>query len=403
MIGIAGVIAGFGLLAFLIYLKIDFGKAIMAATAVLLVFSEPSRTGLYWVLEISREYETLRLMAIIVQVAFLGFLYKDSDQVMRMIRELKSALPDRRMVMGSIPAIFGLMPMPGGALVSAPMIDDEGDKLGLDDTEKTFLNWWWRHIWFTVYPLSTGLIFASYLSGVNLYWIAVFNIPIFAAQILIGVYWGLKKIQVGGASESTVNPWLLVYELLPIIIALSGNIIFGIPLYITLLFAIVLIFLQNEQSYSVGEIPETFKEGFSFDLLLAAYGIMLFKGIIERGGALPPVIEALGSHVPVLLVVILAGYAIGAVFGHLPGAIGVGFPVLLPFLPVISVRTVSLTFIFIFLGYFTSPIHLCIILTIEYFEIDMKSFYKRMLIPTAVLIAAIMIWFLVTGAFFMFF
>ncbi len=403
MFDLIGIIVGFTLLATLIYLKVDFGKAILIATAVLLLLSEPTTIGLRWIAEISGEHDTLSLMAIIVQIAFLGFLYKDSSQVMRMIEKLKSMAPDRRMVIATIPAIFGLMPMPGGALVSAPMIEDEADELGLGGREKTFLNWWWRHIWFTVYPLSTGLIFASSLSGVNLYHIALFNLPIFAAQILIGVFLGLKKIEVEKTTVSFKNPLSLVYDLSPIIAALSINIILGIPLYLTLFIAICIILVQNRDKYSIRSIPGVFKKGFSFDLLLAAYGIMLFKGIIERAESLEPVIVALESQVPLLLVVIVGAYFIGVLFGHLPGAIGVSFPVLLPLLPVVNVRTVSLMFIFVFMGYFTSPIHLCIILTIEYFKINLKEFYKRMMKPFFLLIAAILIWLFITGSFFLFF
>ncbi|MBS3790170.1 MAG: DUF401 family protein, partial [Candidatus Thermoplasmatota archaeon] len=131
MLDLVGIISGFIILATLIYLKVDFGKAIMVATLILLLLSEPSLQGLSWITEITLESDTLSLIAIITQIAFLGYLYKDSEQVMRMIKELRAALPDRRMVIGSIPALFGLMPMPGGALVSAPMIDDEGDQLNL--------------------------------------------------------------------------------------------------------------------------------------------------------------------------------------------------------------------------------------------------------------------------------
>ncbi|MEF8874021.1 MAG: DUF401 family protein, partial [Candidatus Thermoplasmatota archaeon] len=170
LVGVGGVIAGFAVLAYLIHKRVDFGKAILAATTVLLLLTEPTREGVSWVITISMEYETLEVVAIIVQIVFLGFLYKDSEQVMRLIDELRALVPDRRMVVASIPAIFGLMPMPGGAYVSAPMIEDEADALELDGREKTFLNLWWRHIWFWIYPLSMGLILVSRISDINLYY-----------------------------------------------------------------------------------------------------------------------------------------------------------------------------------------------------------------------------------------
>ncbi len=402
MLGLIGIAVAFGLLAALILLKVDFGKAILAATAILLILSEPSMEGVKWLINISLEYETLELVAIIVQIVFLGFLYKDSGQVMRLIDELKSLVPDRRMVVASIPALFGLMPMPGGAYVSAPMIEDEADYLELDGKEKTFLNWWWRHIWFWIYPLSVGLILAASISEISLYRIALFNIPIFLGHVSLGVFFGLRNIQVKATKNKDSNPLIVLYELLPIILALSLDILLGVPLYISIFLGIILLFFQNRERYSSKSLLKVAKKGFSVDIFMAAYGIMLFKGIIERTESLEPFINTLEGYVPALLIVLVASYGIGVIFGHLPSAIGVGFPVLLPILPVVSVRTVSLLYVFVLLGYFTSPIHLCIILTIEYFGIDLKSFYKRILKPMILLIMGIFVYFLINGTFFLF-
>lgn len=400
--GILGIIAGFSVLAYLIYRRVDFGKAILASVIVLLILSEPTAQGLLWIIEISSEYETLNLIAIIVQIVFLGFLYKDSGQIVRTIEELKSLFPDRRMVLSSIPAIFGLMPMPGGAYVSAPMIEDEAQALELDSTEKTFLNWWWRHIWFWIYPLSMGLILAASISEINIYYIALFNLPIFLAHVVIGIFFGLSKIEYKPLEKTELDPLLLIYQLLPIILALSLNVIFQIPLYITLFIGILLLFFQNRGRYSSKNLPRVLKKGFSLDILMAAYGIMLFKGIIERTEALEPVILTLEGEVPLLLLVLLASYGIGLLIGHLPTAVGIGFPIIMELLPVVNVRTISMVFVFIFLGYFTSPLHLCIILTIEYFGIELKGFYRRMLLPFGLLVAAVVLWLFVNGTFFFF-
>jgi len=283
------------------------------------------------------------------------------------------------------------------------MIEDEADFLELDGKEKTFMNWWWRHIWFWIYPLSVGLILASSISGISIYHIAIFNIPIFAVHVALGVFLGLKKIKAKPTNKTEMKPLSLIYGLLPIIVALSINIIFGIPLYVSLFLGVIVLFFQNRDIYSIEALPSVLKKGISVDILMAAYGIMLFKGIIERAESLEPVITALEGQVPALLIVLITCYGIGVLFGHLFSAIGVCFPILLPLLPVVNVRTVSLMYVFVLLGYLTSPIHLCIILTIEYFGIDLKSFYRRILKPVTILIVSILIYFLLNGTFFIFF
>ncbi|MFW6040264.1 MAG: DUF401 family protein [Thermoplasmatota archaeon] len=403
MLTLIAVALSFAVLGTLIYNKVKFGYSILIASGLLLFLSTPSYEALIWVKEISLEYETIRLILIIVQIGLLGFLYKDSEQVVRMIKELKGLVPDRRMVIASIPAIFGLMPMPGGALVSAPLIDNEGDDLELSDVHKTFMNWWFRHVWFTIYPLSLSLILASALSGVGLYKIALYNTPIFFAHLIIGVIWGVNKIDRSPSQRLLVNPFRLIWSLLPIIIALLLNMILNIPLYISLVVGILTLLVQNKKRYGLDKVPTLLRKGFSLDLFLAAYGIMLFQGIIRRTNSIEPAVVHLQNYIPLFIVVILVSISAGIFFGHLPGAIGVVFPVFTVLLPVINVQTVSLMFLFIFLGYFISPIHLCIILTIEYFGINLKSFYKRMILPTTILIIVILTWITVTGTPFFFF
>ncbi|MFW6304153.1 MAG: DUF401 family protein [Candidatus Saliniplasma sp.] len=397
-----GVIFAFMVLGILIYKKVGFGYSILIAVGVLLTISNPTIEGLRWLLEISLEFETLELILIINMIAFMGFLYSDSGQVLRMIKELRGTVPDRRLVIASIPAIFGLMPMPGGALVSAPMIDDEGDKLNVDPVHKTFLNWWFRHIWFTIYPLSLGLILASSITGVSLYRIALYNTPVFAVQIICGVIWGIGGIESVKSENLSTNPLMLIWELTPILIALLLNILLGIPFYLSLPVAILFLLFQNRDEYTLSDIPVTLKKGLSSNLLLAAYGIMLFKGIIERTNGIAPAVSSLQNHIPVFMVVILVALAIGMFLGHLPSAVGIGVPVLVPLISVVSVRTVGVIFLFTFLGYFLSPIHLCIILTIEYFGTDLKAFYSHVWKPTIVLIIFIFVWITVSGAIFLF-
>ncbi|MFO7793063.1 MAG: DUF401 family protein [Candidatus Saliniplasma sp.] len=402
MLEFIGVLLAFITLGTLIYKKVGFGYAILLAVGVLLVLSNPTLQGVKWLLEISIEFETIELILIINMIAFLGFLYSDSGQVMRMIKELRGAVPDRRLVIASIPAIFGLMPMPGGALVSAPMIDDEGDELNVDPVHKTFLNWWFRHIWFTIYPLSLGLILASSITGVSLYRIALYNTPIFAIQIVCGVIWGIGGIEAVKSERLSTRPLLLVWELMPIMLALSLNIILSIPFYLSLPVAILFLLFQNRDKYNLSDVPVTAKNGFSFNLILAAYGIMLFKGIIERTNGIAPVVTSLQNHVPIFLVVVLFALAIGMFLGHLPSAVGIGLPVLLPLISTVSVRTIGVIYLFTFLGYLLSPIHLCIILTVEYFGTNLKAFYSHIWKPTLVLIVFIFVWITISGAVFLF-
>ncbi|MFO7990801.1 MAG: DUF401 family protein [Thermoplasmata archaeon] len=408
MTELIGVLIAFVVLGVLIYRKVDFGLSILIASGIMLAFIKPDLEGLQWLFEISIEYDTLELVAAIVLIGYLGYIYRDSEQVDRLILSLRGIFKDRRVIVASIPAVFGLMPMPGGALVSAPMIQDEGDALGLDGVHKAFINWWFRHIWFSVYPISLGLIITSKLSGVNIYRIALFNSPIFIASIVIGTIWGLgyirKEENVNSGQEKKRGRHILsiLWWLSPIFLALGLNLAFNVPFFISLAVSVMFLILQNHKKYSLRKVPLLLKDGFSVNLLMAAYGIMLFKGIVERSEALVPAVDVLQSYIPILAVVIISSLFIGMIMGHLPAAVGIGLPVLIPLLPVVNVQTIAMVYLFIMLGYLISPIHLCIILTIEYFEADLSKFYKRAKISILLLAASIVVWLFIRGSFFYF-
>jgi hypothetical protein len=93
----------------------------------------------------------------------LGFLLK--DQKARIASGL-SAL-GARAVAFAIPAAIGLLPMPGGAYISAVVVDPLCDKMWLKSRQKTFLNYWMRHIWIPVWPLFQGVLITAVVLGVS--------------------------------------------------------------------------------------------------------------------------------------------------------------------------------------------------------------------------------------------
>ena len=103
---------------------------------------------------------------------------KETQLILDMIEELKKTLP-RKALVALIPAIFGTLPMPGGALISAPIIDNEAEELGLTPEKKTFVNLWFRHLSLFVIPLSSSLILASKFANVSIYNLILFQVPIF--------------------------------------------------------------------------------------------------------------------------------------------------------------------------------------------------------------------------------
>jgi integral membrane protein (TIGR00529 family) len=138
----------------------------------------------------------------------LGFLLK--DQKARIASGL-SALGARAAAF-AIPAAIGLLPMPGGAYISAVVVDPLYDKMGLKSHQKTFLNYWMRHIWIPVWPLFQGVLITAAVLGVSVWQVVEWAWPgaLFAAVAGVAVAASLvKPVPVAGDPRDLTALWPL--------------------------------------------------------------------------------------------------------------------------------------------------------------------------------------------------
>ncbi len=135
---------------------------------------------------------TLELVATITSITFLNFAYQNTGKAQELGEILSNIFPSTSLL-AIIPAIFGLLPVSGGALLSAPLVDLEGDKLGIEKGRKAFLNLWFRHIPHLIYPLETALVIVSYLTGRSLTAIILYQVPVFIVGLYRRVYSGIKR------------------------------------------------------------------------------------------------------------------------------------------------------------------------------------------------------------------
>jgi hypothetical protein len=117
---------------------------------------------------------------------------------------------------------------------------------------------------------------------------------------------------------------------------------------------------------------------------------MLFSSIIKASGAADGVaddIKMLGLP-PIFIICLLPailGYLTGITHSYVAGS----FPILLPFIPegAEGLPTISLAYACGFIGVLISPVHFCLILTVEYFKSDLMTVVRLLLPPAAVVLA----------------
>jgi len=91
--------------------------------------------------------KSLEMTATLALTMVMENLLRTTGMLKRMVSSLSAALPDRRMVMAALPAMIGMLPSPGGAVFSAPMVAEAAKGIAASPEQKAFINYWYRHIW----------------------------------------------------------------------------------------------------------------------------------------------------------------------------------------------------------------------------------------------------------------
>ena len=229
---------------------------------------------------------TLELFAIIILVIFLSNLLREKGNLRNIVVSLESFIRNPRLNLIIPPALLGLLPMPAGALFSAPMVEESSKNLRISTESKAFLNYWFRHIWEYCWPLYPALILTATILNVPIRRIIITQLPLTLAAIFAGLFFGTRKISFPQNSANKKEPREVFKGLLsfiiniwPILAIIFLVLIFKIELILALL-TITVIFLAMAR-IERNRIFSAIKESFSWEMLFLIASVMIFKRTIE--------------------------------------------------------------------------------------------------------------------------
>lgn len=340
--------------------------------------------------------ETLELAILMTMIFVLAKSMQETGAITKLIDSLRTFF-SRGGTLGVIPAVYGLMPVPGGALFSAPLIDKEGDKFGLNKNQKNYLNVWFRHIWFPIYPISAAMILlcSEKFANINIYNLVVVNIPAFFLMIIIGIV-VLKKVikKAPLVTKQHKNFQGLIYLIPPLIPILVYAVLqfFEIPrtrsFIIGVFLGLILLFLMVKLPSK--EYAQILKKSLTWKFALAIFGIIIFRQMIEVSGVTEIIETGINSiAISSVLLIILIPLFLGTVTGYNLAAIALSYPIVASLQGDIgSVSFASVIFVSSLAGYLISPIHLCNVVSSEYLKTDTTRMYK-FYIPAVIMLLLI--------------
>lgn len=340
--------------------------------------------------------ETWQLMTIIVVVSFLGALLKDSGRASDLVGSVESLIHSKRASMAVLPALIGLLPMPGGALLSAPLVDESSAGTKIEPHKLAAINYWFRHILEYVWPLYPGIILTVSILEIETSDVVGAQWPMTAGMIIGGILFLLLPLgrQISSNNERSVarNFGSLTGSLWPILAAVALNLMFGLDLCIAVPLALLLYVLTSRFSKPV--LLGSLKKAVTFDYVSFVFSVMIFKQVFADSDAANVVAsEITSAGIDPLWVIIFIPFIVGLISGATPAFVTLTYPALLPFLKpdTVDLAAVATAYTCGFLGVLLSPLHFCLVLTVEYFKTRLGRAYLYIIVPLCFMIAGLVV------------
>ncbi len=347
--------------------------------------------------------DMLCLAGVIAGVLWLSSLMSDAGIMRELVVSLKSRL-SKRVILAALPAVVGLLPMPGGALFSCPLVDDADDAGAISPDLKTRINYWFRHVWEFWWPLYPGMLLAVDVSGQPIWRYMLLQFPLFLAAIAAGYVFLLRGVSQGKPAARGENhkSFLLlilpiltvvaVYALLQAAVPALGRVNTYLPMTIGVACSLVVLQLQRPAPLAAWRraVVSPKSLGLVCIIVLArVYGTFIEARLADGTFLMEHVREELDAFsIPAIALVVLIPFISGLTTGITVGYIGASFPVVLSLAPPDAAglyATIVLGYASGYIGMMLSPIHVCLIVTNEYFKTGLADSLRGLLKPATLL------------------
>lgn len=389
------------LLLLLLKLRVGLGWALFIVSTILTLCSGFSPLGLFELMGKTAANELfLEIILVLFLINLLEELLRENGYLDRMLSTLKSLLKSNKITVAIFPLIIGLLPSVGGARFSAPMVEEAGKGLRIDAVDKALLNYWFRHVWEYCWPLIPGVVLAAYVLQLKVGSFLLYLLPLAILSFLLGYLFFVCPIEEIAVEKNraeekeAVNCRSLLASFWPLLAILIPVIGLKLPLIPVLIVVNSLLYIRHKVKLRF--LPQYLRKSFSLRLIWMCYGVFLLKTVFEGikiGEELPVVFMKLG--VPPLMLILILPFIIGFLSGMVTSYVGIIFPILMPFfMPdgILRMGLVVAAFAAGHAGLVFSPAHLCMAFSLEYFETDYLSVFRRLILPEFLLQLFALLW-----------
>ena len=231
------------------------------------------------------------------------------------------------------------------------------------------------------------------------------------ARLLTAIMFGQNAIRIIEKSKPQeahvrrppIMPFL--NELMPILIVIVPGLSSGLLLSrlfpdfflaketgLIICLAIAIFWIWRKNNFTDRQIHDVLLNKHLLTMVYMVLAIFIFKGVLSDSQAIDAISNDLVIlKIPLLIIIALLPFMVGLVAGIAIAFVGGTFPILIPMINAMGETQYMIAYIMLavvcgFAGVLLSPLHLCLVLSNEYFQTRLSSVYRYLWFPCIALV-----------------
>jgi Uncharacterized conserved protein len=396
MYSVVLVCVALAVIVFLLNRKVKLCLAMLAGAAIIFFAADPSPEKLATaVWSTATGYATWEIILALYFVMCLEFQLRTGGIIDGLMAAARRIFRSDRFLLALMPAFLGFLPSLGGAIFSAPLVENAAHPFNLTPEKKTAINYWFRHVWEFSNPIFTGMILASQLSGIPLGALA-YNMQ-WATGLALLIGWllliaPLKPIpdsvphtQAPGAGNGDRRYILLAAG--PILANFVLVVFCRLSASVSMALVVAsMVFILRQKGTGVRAMLAHALDG---KLLWGIAGIIFFQNILSSAGVINDITVLMNKlAIPPVMIIGVVAFLGGLLTGTSQAFVAITFPFIALLSPG-NLTLVMVCFVMGMAGQMLSPAHLCLLVTLDYFKADFLRSIRPILAMEIIMVVAV--------------
>lgn len=348
---------------------------------------------------------TLGILLILILVMVMENIMRNTGMIKQIADNIKEIVKNNVLSSAMLPIFLGLLPSPGGARFSCPMVQEILEEDAKEE-DKAFINYWFRHVWRDGFILYPGAIIASQLLSISTLKLFLYVLPFSLLHTVLGLIIVYPKIKnskimfVKNRKEKFsgffigISPIILIIGLY--IILLQVKWVSKYSLYISGIISVL--FLVAYHRYSFQKLKRTIKESVQLKSVILVLGVMVFMEFLTDSGLVTVWIKEISHYgIPKEVLFVLLPLLTGALSGITVSYVSISFPILINMGISHNIWYVVASYMAGFIGVMVTPVHLCSVMSSDYFGIKVGKMLKKVVFAETFMMVAVILCILFAG------